>query len=295
MEIRGEMKFSEALFKASKKLLKAASSKTKSRLEAEAIMISVMGSTREKLYMALGEEVPARIMDKFKKDVQKRAKRFPLQLLTGNEMFYGRNFTVKKGVLIPRQDSEALIDAVLSRKVEISCAVAADIGSGSGILAITLLKEIPGLSKFYCFDISAKALDLTGINAELHGVKDRIVSIKGDFLTLTARLSLKFDFIVSNPPYIKNSGLKALQKEVSYDPKNALTDGSDGYSFYREFAFLCPALLKPNGFMAVEIGNKMGLGVKKIFLSAGWKFLSSFSDTSCRERALVFIPPEKSV
>jgi release factor glutamine methyltransferase len=288
------MKFSEALFRASKKLLKAASSKIKARLEAESIMISVMGSTREKLYISLGEEAPESMMVRFKKAVRKRAQRFPLQLITGNEMFYGRNFTVKRGVLIPRQDSEALIGAVLSRKGEISGgAIAADIGAGSGILAVTLLKEMPKVSKFYCFDISARALALTGINAELHGVKGMTEAVKGDFLTLAARLSLKFDFVVSNPPYIKKNGLKALQKEVSYDPKNALTDGSDGYSFYRKFAALCPALLKPNGFMAVEIGDRMGPGVRKIFLSAGWKFLYSFDDSSCRERALVFLPPIK--
>ncbi|MGD0566306.1 MAG: peptide chain release factor N(5)-glutamine methyltransferase [Candidatus Goldiibacteriota bacterium] len=287
------MTFSEAIFNSSKKLFKRARSRFKARLEAELLMMNAAGFTREKLYMSLRDAVPVKILKKFKKTAVKRSLGFPLQLITGRESFFGRDFAVKNGVLIPRQDSEALINAVLSAGAKLPPgAIAADCGSGSGILAITLLKELPAISKFHCFDISSRAINLTAANAGLHGVASRIGLIKGDFIRLAPLLRTKFDLIVSNPPYIKKSGLKSLQKEVLFDPLKALSDGGDGYGFYRKFALICPALINNNGFMAVEIGNKMGNGVRSIFLKAGWKQSASFNDASCRERALIFTPPQ---
>jgi release factor glutamine methyltransferase len=288
--------FAGAIAQGAKIILKITSSKSVSRLEAESLMIHASGLSREKLYMSLADPVPTLALKKFTVLISKRKNRVPLQLLTGYASFYGRDFKVSKGVLIPRQDSETLIDAVISLKNLIpENSVAADCGTGSGILPVTLLKETNIFSKFYCFDTNSLAIKLCAENGSLYGVSGRMELLKGDFFRLAARLSLKYDIIVSNPPYIKKSALKGLQKEVLYDPVSALSDGADGYIFYRKFAALSPDLLKKDGFIAVEIGDGMGKRVKKIFTGAGWKTRSSFNDSSGKERAVVFSPPSAQI
>lgn len=287
--------FAGAVAHGSKILLKITRSKAVSRLESESLMVFASGLTREKLYMSLADRVPARVMKKFTALIGKRKLRVPFQLLTGCASFYGRDFKTAKGVLIPRQDSEALMNAVLSLRALIPAnSTAADCGTGSGILPVTLLKETGIFSKFYCFDTSSRAIKLCRENGALYGVSGRMELLKGDFFRLAARLSLKFGLIVSNPPYIKKNALKGLQKEVLFDPVSALTDGADGYTFYRKFAALATDLLKKEGFIAVEIGDKMGARVKEIFTGAGWKTCSSFNDSSGKERAIVFSPPARA-
>jgi release factor glutamine methyltransferase len=257
--------------------------------EAEAIFLHAAGVAREKLYTHYRDPLPRQLYSKFMKLIRLRLTHMPLQYITGSECFYGREFKVEKGVFIPRPDTEAIIDAVKLLKNSLpSGAIAADCGSGSGIIPVTLLKELDNISRFYCFDRNPKAVKLTMSNAINHGVIRRVKALKSDFFTLCRRDHMKFDLLVSNPPYIRLKALKTLQKEVLKEPRMALTDGGRGYSFYEKFAKYGPKTLNKGGFLAVEIGDNMGKKVRKFFMSPTWKFECAYKDFRGKERVLVF-------
>jgi release factor glutamine methyltransferase len=279
----------DAVSTAALKLRGIIKNKKASFIEAEAIMLNAASITKEKLYICYRDSVPVSVLRKFCKYIKMRLKNTPIQYITGSEYFYGRLFNVKKGVFIPRPDTEALIDAVISIKDSLpSGAVAADCGSGSGIIPVTLLNELDKISLFYCFDRNPKAVKLTIENALKQDVIQRIKPLKGDFFDLCRRDKLLFDVIASNPPYIRLKDLKSLQKEVLKEPRMALTDEGDGYSFYKKFSTEGPAILKKGGFLAMEIGDDMGKRVRKLFLTDSWRFEGSFRDFRGSERALVF-------
>ena len=287
----GEIKvtYSQALADARKRLTPVIRNKESAFREAEALLLHAGCMTREKLYVCLREIIPEAVLKMFINMTALRMKNVPLQYITGTECFYGREFKVKKGVFIPRPDTESVIDAVLSIKSSlVPGTIAADCGSGSGILSVTLLKEAGNIKKVLCFDLNKKALNLTLANALKHGVSRSIKLHKGDFFSLCRRHHLKFDLLVSNPPYIRLNAMKTLQKEVLKEPREALTDGSHGYSFYKRFAESGNKLLNPGGFIVMEIGDKMGKKVRKFFSKPEWKFAGAFKDFRDKERVLVF-------
>jgi release factor glutamine methyltransferase len=257
--------------------------------EAEAILLFASGITREKLYVSFNDKVPVKVLKKFINLTALRLSHIPLQYITGSECFYGREFKIKTGVFIPRPDTETLIEAVKSVvKTLPPGAVAADCGSGSGILSITILKESDKIKTFNCFDTNQKALDLTLTNAMTHGVSRAIKLHHGDFFAICKRGHMRFDLIVSNPPYIRLNDLKTLQKEVLKEPRAALTDGSHGYTFYEKFAMSGGSIINPGGFLALEIGDNMGGKTRKIFDMPCWEFINAFKDFRNKERVLVF-------
>ncbi|MEI7543002.1 MAG: peptide chain release factor N(5)-glutamine methyltransferase [bacterium] len=281
--------YAQALADARTRLTKVIRNKESAFREAEAILLHTANITREKLYTILRDIIPTKALKLFINATALRCKHIPLQYITGTECFYGREFKVKKGVFIPRPDTEAVIEAVLSIKKLLPFSVnAADCGSGSGILSITLIKEIPNIKKVLCFDSNKKALDLTLANALTHGVSRCVKLYKGDFFALCKRHHLKFDLLVSNPPYIRLKSMKTLQKEVLQEPHEALTDGALGYSFYKKFAENGATLINPGGFIVMEIGDKMGNNIHKLFNKPNWKFVNSFKDFREKERVLVF-------
>lgn len=280
--------YSLALADARKRLTKVIRNKESAFREAEAILLHAGSLTREKLYMCLRETVPAAVLKKFVNMTALRLKNVPLQYITGTECFYGREFKVAKGVFIPRPDTEAVIDAVLSIKKSLPGTNAADCGTGSGILSITVLKEADTIKKVHCFDPNKKALDLTLANALIHGVSRNVKLHNGDFFAICGRERLKFDLLVSNPPYIRLKAMKTLQKEVLQEPKSALTDGAEGYSFYKKFSENGKQLLNPGGFMVMEIGDNMGKRIRTFFSGPEWKFAGAFKDFRDKERVLVF-------
>ncbi len=281
--------YSQALLDARKRLTKVIRNKESAFREAESILLHAGSLTREKLYVLLREAVPVDVLKHFINMTALRLKNVPLQYITGTECFYGREFKVKQGVFIPRPDTEAVIDAVFDVNKNLpSASVAADCGSGSGILSITMLKEADNIRQVHCFDTNKKALDLTLANALTYGVSRSVKLHKGDFFAVCRRLHLKFDLLVSNPPYIRLKALKTLQKEVLKEPRAALTDGSHGYTFYRKFADNGKKLINPNGFIVMEIGDNMGRKIRKFFDKPEWKFVGAFKDFRGKERVLVF-------
>ncbi len=212
---------------------------------------------------------PAEIVPDDKKEiifnlVKRRTEGYPLQYLLGQWEFYGYTFRVNENVLIPRPDTETIIENILEicRKNNLKSPKIADLCSGSGCIAITLKKQIPD-SEVYAVEISEKAVEIIGENAELN--KADIHIINADVLKKETVESLSgLDIIVCNPPYLTQYDMDTLQKEVTFEPELALFGGDDGLDFYREITSLWRESLKNNGWLAYEFGDGQHDDVGKI-------------------------------
>jgi len=235
-----------------------------SRLEAEVLFSKVLEVDRGKLLASLKDPLGEEQLERFKFFVAERIRGYPLQYITHEQEFMSLNFYVEEGVFIPRGDTEVLVEAVMSLEKKFEKIL--DVGTGSGIIAVTLAKIFPE-SRITALDVSEKALENASLNAEKHGVRDRIIFIKGDIFFWQPKEF--FDLVVSNPPYIPSGDILKLQKEISFEPIKALDGGPDGLKFYYRLAELCSACLHPGGVLAVEIGWNQAREVRKIFYDAG--------------------------
>ena len=188
----------------------------------------------------------------FKKWIQRRVNREPVQKITGKTEFYGLPIHLGSGVFIPRPETEQLVDEVKTLASKVKSNSILDIGTGSGCIAIALATELKN-SKITAIDIATEALKTAKINGDYHGLKN-IYFQKTDFLK--EPLKHPYDFVVSNPPYIPKKEIKHLMPEVlGHDPISALTDNSDGLTFYRHLAEHFHTLVHPSGYMVLETGN----------------------------------------
>ena len=202
--------------------------------------------------------------------VKRRAKGEPLQYILGEWEFYGLRFKVGEGVLIPRPDTETLVDQTLDicRENGMSSPVIADLCSGSGCIAIALRHELPG-AEVYAAELSDKALGYLKQNKELN--RSGIHIVKADVLD-KASLSLfpTADIIVSNPPYLTAKDMSELQTEVAREPETALYGGTDGLDFYRRMTGLWKEKLRPGGWLVYEFGMGQHDDVKNILEATGF-------------------------
>ncbi len=209
----------------------------------------------------------------------KRALHVPIQYCLGEASFAGLNLHVESGVLIPRPDTETVVETLLERLKEASCSARqiAEIGVGAGPISIALLKRLPELKIWGC-DVSPKAISITLKNALRHGVADRLNLVLGDWREI---LPTGFDAIVSNPPYIPIKKKAEMPPEiVENEPAQALfVDDEDGLSFIRIFAEKLPAHLKEGGIVAFELGDGQAEGARGILEKAGWQAVRVDSDT----------------
>jgi release factor glutamine methyltransferase len=190
--------------------------------------------------------------------VARRGAGEPLQYITGHQEFYGLDFLVTPSVLIPRPETEFLVEAALKviRAAGLESPLIADVGTGSGCIAIALATEI-ARARVIAIDISRAALDVARRNGERLGVGDRIEFLEGDFLGPLARADLagKLDLIASNPPYVSRDRPDTIQREVrDWEPHVALFGGPDGLDYYRRLIAESPRYLKPGGSIVCEIG-----------------------------------------
>ena len=229
-------------------------------LESEILLSYVLKSGRVRLFIDNSEQVPKNLEQKFKKAVSKRLTRQPWQYITGEAEFYGLKFKVNRNALIPRPETELLVEAVIKRwKPEWSTVL--DIGTGSGAISVALAKNIPGI-KILASEISPGALALAARNIKAHGLCRRVKAMKADLFPAPKQ---KYDCIVSNPPYIPSGQLKSLQLEVSlYEPWQALDGGRDGLKFYRLISQKLKNYLNPGGLLALEIGQGQGSQVREL-------------------------------
>jgi release factor glutamine methyltransferase len=219
----------------------------------------------------------------------RRLDREPLAYITGSREFWSLDFDVTPAVLIPRPDTERLVEIVLSL-----AAGAGDgrgpriieLGTGSGAIAIALARELPR-ARICAVELSAAALAVARRNATRHGVADRIDFVDGDlFAAIDGRP--RFHIVVANPPYIPTAEIAALDPEVSrWEPRRALDGGLDGLDCYRQIAAEASRRMVAGGALAVEIGAEMAKSVVAIFRSAGWAEVGVDQDYAGKDRVVV--------
>ncbi len=214
--------------------------------------------------------------------LQRREAREPLAYLTGYREFRGLQFGVDPSVLIPRQETEELIEAALESEITNDSPRVLDLGTGSGILAITLKLERPAWD-LTAIDLSSEALATASANARFHGADVRFVLSDG----FAALLGESFDLIVSNPPYIGNE--EELPPEVKdHEPPFALFSGPTGLEFYARLANEAPAHLEDGGLLLLEVGHRQASEVRALFEGAGWQHETTRRDLSGVERVVGF-------
>ena len=200
--------------------------------------------------------------------IARRAARHPLQYLTGVQEFWSLAFKVTPAVLIPRPETEGIIEAFL-RLCEAPDPVVVDIGTGSGCLAVTVAKEIPG-ARVFAGDVSAEALDVARENAAAHGVSSRIEFRRGDlfesFRGAGSDLAGRVDFILTNPPYLGDDEFPGLMPEVrDHEPRGALSAGPDPLAVHRRLARESVEFLKPGGYLIAEMGLGQDAALRALY------------------------------
>lgn len=262
------------------------------RLDAEVILCSLLGVERIQLHIHPEMEISREICQKFWANVEKRLKNMPVQYIVHQQEFMGLDFWVEEGVLIPRGDTEILVEKVLDihKKNYLSANMKLmDIGVGSGAISVSLAKLIKN-SQVYAVDISSKALEVALKNAKYHTVEDKIVFLKGSLFDGVKGKSLEetFDIIVSNPPYIPRKVIETLSKEVkNYEPSLALDGGEDGLDFYRKIIKEGPVFLKPQGWLIFEIGYDQGEDVKGMMEKVGFSSVEVIKDLAGHNRVVL--------
>ena len=231
--------------------------------DAEWTLAHVLECSRSELFMRARQPLTPAQNATFRNLIHRRADRIPLQHLLGNTEFYGLPFHTSPDALIPRPETETLVEIVLNQLKNCTNPRILDIGTGSGIIAIALGKSLPR-SQVIATDISRKALYLASQNARLNGVADRISFFQTDLLTSFATPE-SFHAILSNPPYISSNTIDALQPEVrACDPRLALDGGCDGLDFYRKIIPTSIPLLAPGGLLGLEIGHDQARAVTQL-------------------------------
>ena len=233
------------------------------RLEIEIFLQHILDCKKIDLYINFENEVSSHDLSTLKGYIKRRLENEPSQYIVGKSNFYGRNFYVDNNVLIPRPETEILINVCIEFLSMKDNPEIIDIGTGSGCIGITLAKEIPS-SNVIAIDFSEKALAVAEENAKNIGIKN-IDFVKSDFLKQS--INLRADLLVSNPPYIPKEDISNLMSDVKeYEPREALTDNLDGLEFYRVFSKKFDTMIKIDGALIVETGkDEHPLEAKKIF------------------------------
>jgi release factor glutamine methyltransferase len=239
------------------------------RLDAELLMAAAAGVSRAAV-IADSIHLDADVMARFERMVGRRTAREPLAYIVGHREFYSLEFVVRPGVLIPRPETETVVEAALGFLRERPAAKVLDIGTGSGAIAIAMAANAPE-AQIVAIDISKVSLEVAGENARRHGCTGRIAFVEADYAALDARALpfASFDLIVSNPPYITKAELPALAPEVrDFEPRLALDGGVDGMEFYRKIAAGLARWLAPEGEVILEVGAGQAEAVEAIIVDA---------------------------
>jgi len=256
------------------------------RLDAEILLSHVLQKERIYLYAHYDEPLMPPELAAYRELIKKRANRLSVAHILGVKNFMGLDFTVNKDVLIPRPETELLVEQVMSIQAAETPLRILDIGTGSGAIVLSLLHYLPQAAAV-AVDISEKALHIAQGNAEALGLTERVEWIQSDLLGAVPDQT--FDWIVSNPPYLTRDDMAVLQPEVQYDPKQALYGGPDGLEFYRRIASAAWPYMKADGHCAVEIGAGQAPAVSSIFADTGqYTLVQVCKDYGNIERVIIF-------
>ena len=272
-------------------------------LAAELLLLHVANRDRAWLYAHPEEILSAETTAQYFALIERRANGEPTQHLTGKQEFWGLEFEVTPDVLIPRPETEHLIEVALDRlalrelragrspRLAGNGITLVDVGTGSGCIAIALAKELPGATS-YATDISAAALNVARRNAARLGVSERIQFLESDLLEAFSPLATRhspfsFDLIVCNPPYVGRRDAESLPQEVrEHEPEIALYGGEEGYEFYAGLVAQSHEFLKPGGLLVLEVGHDSLPAVQPLLESRHWTNLGVTNDLAAIPRVL---------
>jgi release factor glutamine methyltransferase len=259
-------------------------------LAAELLLMHTLGRDRAWLYAHPEEPLSPAAAARYFDGVAKRASGMPTQYITGKQEFWGLQFEVTPDVLIPRPETEHVVEVALDRlglrQVKDGRAQTtrgaglriADVGIGSGCIAVAMARELPE-AQFYATDISPAALEVARRNAERHGVADRIHFAESDLLSGLPDEEARFDLIVSNPPYISLRDIENVSRETFlHEPRTALFAGEDGMAFYPELIAQAAKRLIPGGLLVLELGYDSLLKVWPLLETPEWTNLGVTHD-----------------
>lgn len=270
------------------------------RLDAELLLARVMGLDRIELYTGWGQVVEAPERSAFRELVLRRSRREPVAYILGAREFYSLSLEVSPAVLIPRPETEVLVERAIedlrARCGERPVSVL-DLGTGSGNIATAIAVNLP-LARVTAVDRSAEALKIARRNAARHGVEDRVTFLEGDLfepLEAPGHSGSRHDAIVSNPPYVSSREYPDLMRDVrEYEPPSALLDGKggSGLGFYREIVASAPRFVAPGGLLAVEVGEAQARVVERLVGESGWHAPHAVADYAGIARVVLAHWPE---
>ncbi len=262
-----------------------------SRINAELLMAKLLSVSRIELYLQFDRPLNEKEREDYKILLKRRVSHEPLQYILGDTEFMSLPFRLNRSVMIPRPETEIVVESVLNVVESDRSVKILDIGTGCGNIAISLAKYLTG-SRVVGIDISDKILAVARENSRLNGVEERTSFVladikKRDFFDI---IQGYFDVVVSNPPYISIEEWRLLPREVrDYEPESALCDQADGLSFYRIIAVLAGNLLKSGGGIFFEVGDNQAESVKDILRKAGYTGIKSEQDLNGIERVVCSI------
>ena len=255
-----------------------------SKLDSEILMAKAIKKQREYIILNLNKPIQNKSYNYFRSLIKERSYGKPIAYLVGNKEFWKYEFKVSNGVLIPRPDTEILIEEVLKITKNKSKLKVLDIGVGSGCLLLSILKE---KKDFYGtgIDVSQKCLNISKINAYKLRLENRVKFFKSDVDNFNYH---KYDLIISNPPYINKFDLKYLERDVyKFEPKRALDGGLDGLSEIRKVIKRSSDLIKKNGILFLEIAFDQKEKVKKLLKSKGFYIERVLKDFAKKDRCII--------
>lgn len=244
----------------------AAAGIAEARLEAEMLLGEVTGRSREWLFLHPEELLTPEQAARLEALLSRRREREPLPYILGRIEWYGLTFRVTPAALIPRPETEILVEMAIARAREMGARTALDVGAGSGVIAVALAKHVPDLT-VVAVDVSREALRLTRENARAHGVAERVSLVCCDLLSA---IRGEFDCVLANLPYIPCDDFTGLQPEVrDFEPRVALDGGEDGIDLVRRLGSQLLAHLRTDGFAMLEVGLGQAAAAEKVLAGAG--------------------------
>lgn len=255
-------------------------------IDSQLILSKVLNFDRVSILINRDKEVDENKIDEFLKFIDLRKNKMPLKYITEETEFMGISLYIKQGVLIPRPDTEILVEEVLNSINNKDNVTICDVCCGSGAIGLSIAK-ISETSKVYCSDISETAQEVTTRNIELLSLNNRAYFFKSDLLEFAIANKLKFDLVVSNPPYISTEIIPTLMEDVkNYEPYIALWGGEDGLDFYKKITKQSLKVLNKDGILAFEIGYDQAIEVKAILEANGFQNIKVIKDLAGLDRVV---------